>query len=306
MSAVSTAPRVVSPGRAVLLVAMAALFLGVSWPMLRMGLRSIEPIWFQATRMLAAGLVLAVFLAVRGRFIVPARADMKMVLSLGLLQFGAMAVLVIYGVSIVGAGRTAMLVYTITIWVPLGSILFYGEKPTRGQAAGMLFGIAGLITLFSPFGMDWTDTHVLLGNGSAVLGAIAWSVPLLQVRRHRWHADPWQLMPWEMLIGTAVSIPLAMILETPLPHIGWTTEFVVSFSFVVVGATIISFGALVTAGRSLPPIALSIGQLATPVIGVICASFMVGEIPTWADIVGLVLIVCGMAIAAIFGRRRAA
>jgi hypothetical protein len=33
---------------------------------------------------------------------------------------------------------------------------------------------------------------------------------------------------------------------------------------------------------------------------------MVAEIPTWADIIGLILIVCGMAIAAIFGRRRAA
>jgi drug/metabolite transporter (DMT)-like permease len=45
--------------------------------------------------------------------------------------------------------------------------------------------------------------------------------------------------------------------------------------------------------------------LATPVIGVISASILVAEVPSPADIAGLALIVFGVALAAILGRRRA-
>ncbi len=302
----TTAPSVVTPGRAALLIAMAAVFMGASWPMLRIAMESITPLWFATTRMFIAGVVLAAFLAARGRLVVPSRRDMPMMLSLGLLQFGVMAILVAYGVSIVGAGRTAMLVYTITIWVTLGSIVFYGEKPSRAQVVGILFGIGGLIVLFSPLGLDWNNRRVLIGNGCAVLGAIAWSVPLLQVRRHRWHADPLHLLPYETILGALLSLPFAMIFESPVPHIAWNTDFVLSYAFIVIPATNFSFWALVTAGRRLPPIALSLAQLATPVIGVISASLMIAEIPSWADIAGLALIVCGVAVGVIFGRARGA
>jgi drug/metabolite transporter (DMT)-like permease len=306
MSESSSVSRIVSPRRAAVLLAVAVFFLGTNWPVLKIAMRSIEPIWFTTLRMCTAGLVFALILGLRGKLIIPSRRDMPMVLSLGLLQFGIMSTLVVYGVSVVGAGRTAMLIYTTPIWVTLGSILFYRQKPTRAQVVGTLFGIAGLTVLFSPFGIDWTDRHVLIGNGSVVLGAIVWSVPLLQVRHHKWQADPLQLLPYETALGSLVSFCVAISFEGWLPHIQWNWEFGISFATVVLLATNISFWGLVTAGRSLPPIAVSLGQLATPVIGVAFASFLIAEIPTWADIIGLLLIVCGVAVAVVFGRTRAA
>jgi drug/metabolite transporter (DMT)-like permease len=297
---------VVSPSTAAILLAISVFFLGINWPVLKVAMHSIQPIWFTTIRMSLTGAIFAIILAARGRFIIPTRADMPVVLSLGLLQFGVMSTLVVYGVSTVGAGRTAMLVYTTSIWVTIGSVLVFGEKPTRGQVIGMLFGIAGLATLFSPFGVDWSDYRILFGNGAVVLGAIAWSVPLLQVRRHRWQADPLQLMPYQTVLGALVSLPLAVFLEAPLPHIDFGWEFVWSTAAVVILASNIAFWGLVTAGRSLPPIAVSLGQLATPVIGVICSAILIAEIPSTADIVGLILIVCGVAIAALWGRPRAA
>jgi len=177
-------------------------------------------------------------------------------------------------------------------------------RPSRAQITGLACGIAGLVILFSPFGLDWHDRRVLIGNGCVVLGAIAWSVALLQVRGHRWHADPIQLMPLQALIGAVVPLPFAIAIEGPVPAIHWSGEFVLAYGSVVVLATCVSFWSLVTAGRVLPAIAVSLGQLATPVLGVLCAALIVAEVPSWADIAGLLLIVCGVAIAAIFGRRR--
>ncbi len=303
MTSASAGSKVVSPATAAILLAVSICFLGVNWPVLKIAMHSVGPLWFMAIRLTLVTIVFAVIVAVRGRFIIPARADMPMVLSLGVLQFGIMLTLVVYGVSVVGAGRSAMLVYTTTIWITLGSIFVFGEKPTRGQIVGMLFGIGGLVTLFSPFGIDWSDRRVLLGNGAVVLSAIVWAIPLLQVRYHRWQADPLQLMPYQAALGTVVALLAAIVLEAPVPHVAFGWEFAWSTTSIVL-TTNLSFWGLVTAGRSLPPIALSIGQLATPVIGVVSAAILVAEVPSTADLVGLALIVCGMAIAAIWGRTR--
>lgn len=189
MSTVTTS-RIVSPQRGALLLAMAVILFGSNWPTLKIAMRSISPLWFTTTRMAGATLLVFLFLAVRGRLVWPTRRDLPMVASLGVFQYGIMSAMIMYGISIVGAGRVAMLVYTASIWVTLGAIVVLGEKPSRGQFVGLACGIAGLAVLFSPFGLDWHDRRVLIGNGCVIGAAMIWSIALLQVRGHRWHADP--------------------------------------------------------------------------------------------------------------------
>lgn len=306
MTAISkTSPNsnTITAGRAALLLTIAIVLLGTNWPTLKIAMRGIEPLWFNSLRMLSAALVYAAILAMRGRLVWPSRQDVPMVLGLGILQFGVMSCLVAYGVATVGAGRSAILVYTNSIWVTTGAVLVLGERISRWQIVGMVFGLAGIAILFSPFDLDWSSRRVLIGNGSVLLGSMVWSVALLQVRGHRWHADPLELLPHQTALGGLLSVPLAMTLESPLPHIHWAWQPVTAFVIVVLFATCLSFWGLVMAGRRLPAVAVSLGQLATPVIGVVSASIIVSEIPSRADIAGLTLIVFGVALAAILGRR---
>jgi drug/metabolite transporter (DMT)-like permease len=296
--------KTITAGRAAFLLAAAVLLLGTNWPTLKIAMRGIEPLWFNAMRMLSASLVYALVLAVRGRLRWPQREDLPVVFGLGLLQFGLMSCLASYGVSLVGAGRTAILIYTNSIWVTTGAVLFLGERISRWQISGMGFGLAGIVLLFSPFDLDWNNQRILIGNGSVVLGSMIWSIALLQVRSHRWHADPLELLPHQTALGGLLSLMLAMALEGPVPVIHWAWQPVIAFAIVVLLATCLSFWGLVTAGRRLPAISVSLGQLATPVIGVASSAILVAEIPSAPDIVGLALIVIGVALAAILGRRR--
>ena len=293
----------ITPRRAALLLTMAIVLLGTNWPTLKIAMRGIEPLWFNALRMLSAAVVYALVLAARGRLRWPSRQDVPMVLGLGLLQFGIMSCMVAYGVATVGAGRTAILVYTNSIWVTAGAVIFLGERISRWQIVGMAFGLAGIAILFSPLDLDWSNPRILIGNGSVIVGAMFWSAALLQVRGHRWHADPLELLPHQTAMGGLLSVPLAMLLESPVPQIQWSWASTSAFAIVVLLATCLSFWALVVAARRLPAIAVSLAQLATPVIGVISASILIDEIPSRADIAGLALIVCGVALAAILGRR---
>ena len=294
----------ITAGRAAILLAVAILFFGLNWPTLKIAIHAVSPIWFNVFRMICASAVYTGVLAARGRLIWPSRQDMPMVLGLGILQFGVMSSMVAYGVATVGAGRSAILVYTNSIWVTTGAVIFLGERISRWQVVGMATGLAGLAILFSPFDLDWSSRRILIGNGSVVLGSIVWSIALVQVRGHRWSADPLELLPLQTALGALVTIPFAILLETPVPHIEWAWSSAIAFVIVVVLATCLGFWALVVAGRHLPAIAVSLAQLATPVIGVASASIVVAEVPSRADIAGLALIILGVAMAAIFGRRR--
>lgn len=302
----SSGSRALTPGRAAIVLALTILIMGTNWPTLKIATRSIDPLWFNVIRMLGASIVFTVFLAARGKLILPTRRDMPMVLGLGLMQFGVMSSMVAFGVSEVGAGRSSILVYTNSIWVTVGAILFLGERPSRTQIFSMVCGLTGIAILFSPFDIDWSSRRVMIGNGAVVLGSMVWSAALLQVRGHRWHADPIELMPLQTLLGALLTLPFAVAFEGVVPTIHWSWAFVLSMTVVVVLATCVAFWGLAVAGRSLPAIVVSLAQPATPVIAVSCAAALVGEIPTWADLAGLSLIVLGVAVAALFGRSRMA
>lgn len=302
----SSGSRTLAPGRAAIVLAMTILVMGTNWPTLKIAMRSIDPLWFNVVRMASSSIVFTAFLAIRGKLALPTRRDMPMVLGLGLMQFGIMSSMVAFGVSEVGAGRSSILVYTNSIWVTVGAVLFLRERPSRIQIFSMVCGLTGIAILFSPFDIDWSSRRVLIGNAAVVLGSMVWSAALLQVRGHRWHADPIELMPLQTLLGALLTLPFAIAVEGATPTIQWSWTFAASMSVVVVLATCVAFLGLAVAGRSLPAIAVSLAQLATPVIAVSCAAALVGEVPSWADIAGLGLIVVGVAAAALFGRARMA
>ncbi len=122
---------------------------GVNWPIMKIGLAYIDPVWFVVIRMfLGAGLFFAWQLATSG-VAVPGRRDVPIILSIGLLQIGLYLVLITVGLRYVPAGRSAVLSYTTPLWVVPGALLL-GEKLTAARLAGLALGLAGIAVLFEP------------------------------------------------------------------------------------------------------------------------------------------------------------
>ena len=126
---------------------------------------------------------------------------MPVLLGVGVFQMGIMIGLMTYGLKHVDAGRSVILVYTTSLWVLPGAVLFLGERANRWQIAGLLVGLAGVVILFNPLNFAWHDRMALIGNACLLLCALSWAVALLWVRGHRWRLDPLQLLPWQSLVG---------------------------------------------------------------------------------------------------------
>ena len=290
------------PGRAVLLLGLVILLWGVNWPIMKAGLHYLPPLWFAFARVVLGALTLAALLSVRGSLRRPPRADLPVLLSVGLLQIGAFLALSHIALLYVEAGRSAILAYTTPLWVvPLAALLL-GERIGLARLAALACGLAGLAVLFNPLAVDYGDRAALIGNGMLIACAVLWALTIVHVRAHRWQATPLDLMPWQLLLGAVVLLPLALMIE-PHPDVVWGWPLAVVLAYNGSLATAFCFWAFVTVNRSLQATTTSLGSLGVPVVGMLAAAIALGEPLTGAKLLGLGLILAGVVLLSITASR---
>lgn len=284
-----------SPQTSYLLLAAVVLFWGANWPIMKIGLQSITPMWFAVARIGMGAATLFAVLAASGRLRRPRRGDWPVVLSVAVLQMVVYLSCVNFALLQVEAGRAVILAYTTPLWVTPAAVLLLGERVTPRKAAGLALGLAGIATLFNPLGFDWSDRDVLLGNGLLMLAALAWAGAILHVRAHTWVSSPLQLAPWQMLLALPVLTAVAVAVEGDA-EIAWSPELIAILAYNGPIATAFCFWAVVTVQRSLPSISTSLGLLGVPVAGLAFATAVLGEPLTATKLGGLVLILGGMSL----------
>lgn len=284
--------------RAYGLLGAVILFWGANWPIMKIGLGYIPPLWFGTARIVLGATALFAILAVNGQLRLPPRRDLPVLFSVGLFQMAGFMVLVNLGLLHVEAGRSAVLAYTTPLWVAPGAVLVLGERLTRFKLLGVALGLFGLTVLFNPFGFDWADPDVVLGNALLMVSALGWAIAIIHIRAHRWESSPLELAPWQMLVAAPLVAGLALWLESP-ETIRWSGELVAVLAYNGLVATAFCFWAGVTVTRALPAISTSLGFLGVPVIGVLVSAAALGEALSATLLGGLVLIVAGMTLVSV-------
>jgi drug/metabolite transporter (DMT)-like permease len=268
---------------------------GLVWPVNKVLLESFSPLWAIAIRSAIATVVLVIIAIARGRLVLPPREDAPVVLSLSLLHMVGFGVLAAWGLQLVPTGRSVVLAYTTPLWVVPGAWLFLHERLTGRRIAGVLVGLLGLGVLFNPTTFDWTSRAAVLGNGAIILAAFFWAASILHIRGHRWHSTPLDLVPWQVLLATAIVTSLALALDGP-PMVTWSGRLVALLLYAGIPGTALAYWATAMASRNLPAVTTSLGLLATPVLSTIVATLWLGEPLTLTLVAAIVLILGGVAI----------
>ncbi len=288
--------------RAVILLALLVLIWGGNWPIMKLGLAHIQPLWFCAIRLALGVVSMLVVLVPLGRLRLPPRGDWAVLASLGLLNMALFMVLSNLALLVVPAGRSAILAYTTPLWVAPGAALFLGEKLTRGRLAGLALGLCGIVVLFNPLTFDWSDGAALAGNVMLLAAALAWAAAILHVRGHRWCSSPLDLAPWQMLIGLVPVAAAAFLIEGP-PRPDGSFELIWTLVYNGTLATAFAFWAAVTVNRLLPALTVSLSFLCVPAGGLVFSSLLLGETVSLTNVAGLLLIVAGVGVVALAGAR---
>lgn len=282
--------------RASLLVACLVLIWGCNWPVNKVVLSHISPLWFACLRVAMGSVSLFLVQAFRTEGVkLPARADLPVVLSIGLVQVAAVMALVQLGLANVPAGRSAILSYTTPVWVVPGAILILGERLRLAKLIALLLGLAGVAVMFNPAAFDWSDHTAVVGNGYLLAAAALWAGSIIHVRAHRWQGTPLTLAPWQMLIGLIPLFALAWSVEGPPPHVGFSLGTLVLAIYSGPLITAFPFWALVTVSRTLPAVTTSLTLLLVPMIGLLSSVIFLTEQINATLIVGPLLILGAVA-----------
>ena len=276
---------------------------GVNWPMMKLSLREISPLYFRALTMSGGALWLMIYFRARGVRMWPQGDEWRAVVTLGLPNMLGWHWLSILGVKELASGRAAILGFTMPIWTVLIGIAFFGERLTRRVAfAAVAVALAiGLLVSdeFSalsgrPMGVVWME-----------MGAVLWAVGTLLMRRTRFTLPVQALTVWMMVLAALCLWVIAFFSE-PVPVFRFSAGMWASLAygvFINYGfAQIIWFGL----ARDLPPATSAMSIMAVPMIGTLSAPLVVGEWPRWQDFVAMVCVMAAIAAVLLPARRPSA
>lgn len=275
-----------------LLIALILIW-SLSWPIAKIGLEFTPPLWFAAYRLLVGTFAILMVVASLGKLHWPKREDIKIILTIGLLQVGLFMLLINLGLFYVPAGHAAILVYTTPIWVVPISILFFNEKPGLIKWLGCLLGVIGVLILFNPLDIDWHNHQLMTGYAILLLAALSWAISILCARYMSWPHTPLELIFWQLLVGVIPVLMMAIIKE-PHAHIIWNHTFIWSLLYLGIFATGFAYWGTVVVSKNLSPITTSLGLLAVPVFGLLFSAIMLHEPITLSLILSMLFIVGGL------------
>lgn len=274
-----------------LLLAILVVTWAVSWPVIKVGVTAVPPIWFACLRYVIATCCLFAVVALRRELVFPSRSDWKLVAVSGVLQMGTYSALAGLALTILPPGRASVLGYSTPLWVVPLAAWWLHERTTPRALVGVGLGLLGVLVIAMPAfehgGAGQLQSYAMLMGGAA-----AWAVSIVFVRAHRFGSSALALAPWQTLVAAALLCPLAVVVEGGLPSIG--TRGLASLAYVGPLATAFAYWAVVEVGRHVPASTMSVALLATPSLGLLISTLTLGETVSGSLLAGIVLVGVGI------------
>lgn len=284
--------------------ALLALFLlsviwGYNWVVMKLALPYVGPFQFGAMRTFFAALLLFGALLALKKPLRP--AHLKSTIVLGLLQTTGFTGLIIWALVEGGAGKVAVLTFTMPFWVMLMAWPLLGEKIRGLQWLAVVMSVAGLCGIIEP----WNFHGKLLSNVLAVSAGVSWGLSVILAKKLHKRApglDVLSFTAWQMLFGSLPLIVLALIV--PSPPAVWTHTLIGATLFNIVLANSLGWWLWLYALQRLPAGVASMNSLLIPVIAVVAAWIQLGETPSLSEGIGMILIACALATISILAMRK--
>lgn len=269
------------------LVALAAVW-GYSWVATKIATRDASPLLVAFLRSAVGAAALLLFLPLSGRSLRPTPFGPTLVY--GLLQTAGFTLLAAVAVSLGGAGKIALLAYTMPFWLALLAWRFLGERIRRATWVALGLAAAGLGLVVTPLGSRSTLANALaVGAGLVWAASAVWAIRALARQRQ----DLLSFTAWQMVWGSLALLAVMALVPVqlrPTPSLAW------SIAFLGLGASALAWSLWLVVLARLPASVAGLGSLAVPVVGLVIAAVQLGEIPTPSELAGIALIVTALAI----------
>jgi drug/metabolite transporter (DMT)-like permease len=279
--------------------AFIALFLltliwGYNWVVMKLAVQYASPFQFAALRTFLGAMMIFLFMMIAKKPL--ALKEFPTMLLLGLLQTCGFTGLLIWALVEGGAGKTAVLAYTMPFWVMLFAWPWLGEKVQGWQWLAVVFALFGIVLIFDPLHIKSDMFSMFL----AVCSGISWAISAIVSKKLHQRAPTLDLLnttAWQTLLGCIPIIVLALYL--PAPPIRWTQTFTLTLIYSMFLSGSLAWVLWAYALQRLPAGSASMATMLAPIIGVLSAWLQLGEIPNKIELFGMVFVILALVIISI-------
>jgi drug/metabolite transporter (DMT)-like permease len=266
---------------------------GMNWMAMKFGLQYAHPVIYNVQRTLVAIALLFTVMLWEGRSLKP--ESWTAVIVTGFFQttvnFGATTMALAGG----GAGRTAVLVFTMPFWTMLIAWPVLHERVRGSQWFAVGFALAGLVLVIEPWHWEG-DLEPKLWAALSGFGWAAGSVATKYFQRHH-RLDILSLITWQMVAGI---LPICLLaLARPLPPAQWSGVYIAALLYAGVLATGVGFILWTAILARLPAGTAALNMFAIPVLALLSSMLVFGERLTAVEWLGIASIGVGLAIVSV-------
>jgi drug/metabolite transporter (DMT)-like permease len=285
--------------RAFLALLLLAVLWGYNWVVMKYALHYAGAFEFGALRTFFGAVCLMLLLVIMRKPIRP--QEVPTLIILGLLQTCGFTGLIIWALVEGGAGKTAVLCYTMPFWVMILAWPLLGEKIKGAQWLAVLFSVLGLLFILDPLHLGTDIFSMIL----AILGGVFWALSVIvakKLHQRKPDLDLLSLTAWQMLFG---SLPLVVVaFLVPAAPIQWTGGFISAVIFNAVFCNALAWLLWLYALQRMTAGVASMTSMLTPVIGVLAAWWQLGETPAVYEGIGMFLIALALVVISIISIRK--
>jgi drug/metabolite transporter (DMT)-like permease len=205
-----------------------------------------------------------------------------------LILYGGLALAPAADGAVIITGATPV-ISAVLVW------LWFGERPWPARLGGLAVVVAGLVLVCWPGIAGGAGQRTWLGDLLFAVDAVLWG--LYTVLARRWHVEPLRAtaMVWTLALAYVpfyLAVAGGRLLHAP------RGEVLFQAAYQGVGVAIVALALYSWAIRVLGASLASLFMPLVPVVGTLLAIPVLGEIPSPVQLVGIVGVTLGLALAA--------
>jgi len=298
MSGVATQSRTKRPGTTAIVLAFAAIYLiwGSTYLAIRFAIETLPPFLMLSARFFTAGVLMYVFLRLRGEPRPTAREWKGAAVVGGLLLLGGTGA-VGWAEQWIPSGLAALIVAIVPVWmVVLDWVGPENRRPTGSVIAGLVLGLVGVGVLVGPVDLSGGGRMQLIGSAVVVFGTLCWATGSVYGTRLPHPSSPWMSAALQMSAGGV----LLMAFGTAMGEWARVDPGQVSarslgaLAYLIVFGSLIAFAAYVFLLRYEAPARVGSYAYVNPVVAVFLGWALAAEPVTARTIVAAAIILTGV------------
>jgi drug/metabolite transporter (DMT)-like permease len=280
-------------GTDLLMILIVTLSWGLNYPIMKYVVTYFPPVSFRALTFILGCLSLGLYAWYTRESLFVPREERWITFKLSLANMVLWHLGLIFGLTLLKSGRTAIIGYTMPVWALLASVIFFKATFTWRTSLGVLLSLCATYFLAKEEMAHFAGQP--LGLAVTLGAAIAWGTGNAMMKNSKLTITSINLTFWMLFTGMLIFSLIAIVFESS----SWRWPHALEWLAVLYGGAItfaVSYVAWFRVARKLTPVTSGLSIMLVPVVGLIGGAWMLGESIARSDLYALALILLAMAV----------